>query len=60
MEYRYAHFKRQLLAEDSSFTGGAAPGQPLPDFDLPTADGGRQRKQDLMRKPLLLIFASYT
>ena len=60
MEYRYPHFKRELLGEDSSFTGGAAPGQPLPDFDLPTTDGRHLRKRDLLGKPLLLIFGSYT
>jgi hypothetical protein len=60
MEYRYPHFKRALLAEDSSFADGAAPGQPLPDFDLPTVAGGRLRKSDLRGKPLLLIFGSYT
>lgn len=60
MEYRYPHFKRELLREDSSFVGGAAPGQPLPDFDLPTTAGGRLRKQALLAKPLLLIFGSYT
>jgi hypothetical protein len=60
MEYRYPHFKRELLGEDSSFVNGAAPGQPLPDFDLPTTDGGRLRKRDLLGKPLLLILGSYT
>lgn len=60
MEYRYPHFKRELLREDSSFAAGAAPGQPLPDFDLPTTAGGRLRKQDVFGKPLLLIFGSYT
>ncbi len=60
MEYRYPHFKRELFGEDSSFNGGAVPGQPLPDFDLPTTDGGRRRRRDLLGKPLLLIFASYT
>ena len=60
MEYRYPHFKRELLAEDSSFAGGAPPGQPLPDFELPTTEGRRLRKGDLLGKPLLLVFASYT
>ncbi len=61
MEYRYPHFKRQVLMEDMSFSGGPAPGQPMPDFDLPATDGRRIRKQDFVgQQPLLLTFASVT
>jgi hypothetical protein len=28
MEYRYPHFKRRLLLEDTSFHGGVTPGHP--------------------------------
>lgn len=60
-EYRYPHFKRELLMEDSAFAGGPSPGEPMPDFDLPTTDGGRVSKDDFVgERPLLLIFSSYT
>lgn len=60
-EYRYAHFTRERLMEDMAFTGGPPPGQPMPDFDLPTTDGGRVRKSDFVgQRPLLLTFASIT
>ena len=61
MEYRYPHFRRQLLMEDRAFSGGPGPGRPMPDFDLPTTDGGRLRKADFVgQRPLLLIFGSIT
>ncbi|MCO5168753.1 MAG: hypothetical protein M9894_20630 [Planctomycetes bacterium] len=60
MEYSYPHFQRELLREDSSFTGGPTPGQPLPDFDLPTIDGGRLRRSDLAGRPFALLFGSFT
>lgn len=61
MEYRYPHFKRALLIEDMGFAQGPMPGQEVPDFDLPTTDGGRVRKADFLgRRPLLLTFASVT
>jgi hypothetical protein len=60
-DYRYRHFKRGLLREDMAFARGPRPGDPMPDFDLPTADGGRIRKQDFVgREPLLMTFASVT
>ncbi|HET8632073.1 MAG TPA: hypothetical protein VFL91_31990 [Thermomicrobiales bacterium] len=60
MEYRYPHFRRELVLEDLAFRGGPWPGQPLPDFDLPTAGGGRVRKHDFVGRPLLLLFGSVT
>jgi peroxiredoxin len=64
MEYRYPHFKRRLMIEDTAFgsyRGGPSPGEPVPDFDLPTTDGGRVRKSDFVgRRPLLLTFGSIT
>ncbi len=61
MHYRYPHFKRGILFEDLVFRGGPAPGQQMPDFDLPTTDGGRIRKGDFVgRRPLLLTLASIT
>lgn len=60
-EYRYPHFDRGLLREDSSFAGGPSPGEPLPDFDLPTTRGGRVSKRDFLgRTPFMLTFASFT
>ena len=62
MEYRYEHFKAALLQEDASFTPAGAAGTPMPDFDLPTVDGVRARRQDYLEwnRPLLLTFGSIT
>jgi hypothetical protein len=61
MNYRYAHFKRQLLMEDMKFQAGPNPEQPMPDFNLPTTDGGFVRKADYVdRKPLFLTLGSVT
>ncbi len=61
MQYRYPRFKRRILFEDLAFRGGPSPGRPMPDFDLPTSDGGRIRKGDFSgRRPLLLTLASIT
>ncbi len=61
VEYRYPHFKRELLMEDASFDGGPSPGEPVPYFDLPTTDGGRISKGDFVgERPLLLVFGSFT
>jgi hypothetical protein len=61
MQYRYPHFKREILIEDLSFHGGPYPGQQLPDFDLPTTDGNRIRKRDFVgQRPLLFTLASIT
>jgi hypothetical protein len=61
MEYRYAHFQRAVLAEDMNFRGGPRPGDPLPDFELPTTEGGSVRRSDFVgRRPLLIVFGSIT
>lgn len=61
MTYRYPHFRRDILLTDMAFRGGPSPGEPMPDFDLPTIDGGRVRKQDYVgRCPLLLTCTSIT
>lgn len=61
MDYAYPHFRRALLMEDASFHRGPRPGEPMPEFDLPTTDGGRLRKGDYVgRRPLLLTFGSFT
>lgn len=60
-EYRYPHFKRQVMFADLAFAGGPVPGQPMPDFDLPSTDGGRVRRRDFAgEQPLLLTFGSVT
>ena len=61
MEYRYPHFKREHLVRDMDFGGGPSPGQPMPDFELPTTDGGTVRLGDFVgQRPLLLTFGSVT
>lgn len=62
MEYRFEHFSAELLKEDASFTEAGAPGTSMPDFDLPTVDGGRARRVDFLQRqrPLLLAFGSVT
>ncbi len=59
--YRYEHFKREVLKGDLSFRAGPLPGEPFPDFDLETTDGGRVRKADYVgSKPVLITFGSVT
>lgn len=61
MEYRFAHFKRELIGEDADFAGGIGPGQALPDFQLPTVDGGWVHRSDFVdTRPLFLTFGSIT
>ncbi|WP_165985233.1 deiodinase-like protein [Streptomyces sp. YIM 98790] len=61
MTYRYPHFHTRLVLEDLRFTTGPRPGEAMPDFDLPTTDGGRVRKEDFLgRRPLLLTVGSVT
>jgi len=51
----------KVLMEDMAFSDQAPrPGERLPDFDLPSTDGGRLRSVDLRGKPLLLITGSYS
>lgn len=60
--YRYRHFALPVLLEDMRFAGRApTPGEPFPDFDLPTTDGRRLRKADFVgRRPMFMVAASYT
>ena len=60
MDYRYERFDRELLDEDSSFRGGPSPGDPFPDFELPTTDGGIVRKADFAGAPWLVVLSSFT
>ncbi len=60
MEYRYPRFRRELMEEDKAFSSGPEPGETFPDFDLPTTEDGRLRKQDLAGGPALITLASFT
>lgn len=61
-KYRYSHFEPQFLMQDMSFGAAPEPGEPMPNFDLPTSfEGERIRKSDFVgRAPLLLTFGSVT
>lgn len=61
-QYRYDHVTPDVLRQDMAFGEGAPePGDRLPDFDLPTTDGGRIRSADFPgTKPLLLVTGSYS
>ncbi|MCH8185347.1 MAG: redoxin domain-containing protein [Chloroflexi bacterium] len=60
--YRYDHLQLPLVLRDLYFSrDDPGPGDRVPDFDLPTLDGGRFRSTDLGETgPALLIFGSYT
>ena len=60
MSYRFDRFRREHLRDALAFQSGKDPGWPAPDFDLPTAQGGRVRKADFAGRPLLVAFASLT
>ena len=59
--YNYDSFRRAMMKEDTAFDGGAAPGDPAPDFELPTIRGDRFRLSDERGKhPVLIEFGSIT
>ena len=60
--YRFERLTLPLVLRDMYFSKDApSPGHKVPDFDLPTLDGGRFRSIDLGETgPVLLIFGSYT
>jgi hypothetical protein len=58
--YAYNHFTRRSLREDMRFHGGPRPGEPFPDFDIATAEGGRLRKEDLRGRPFVVVTSSLT
>lgn len=59
--YRYPHFTRELLTEFMTFHDSPAPGDQMPDFDLPTTGGSRVSRTDFIGKqPFLLTTASVT
>lgn len=60
--YRYRHFTFRTLLHDMRFPAGSpAPGEPFPDFDLPTTAGERLRKADIVgQRPMFIVAASFT
>jgi hypothetical protein len=60
MEYAYDSFRREVLRDDVAFPGGPQPGEPFPEFALPTADGRRARKADYAGRPVFITLASIT
>lgn len=59
--YAYEHVSSDILSEDMQFRDSAPkPGDRLPEFDLPTVDGGRLRTSDLGGRPVLLVTGSFT
>ncbi len=61
--YLYAHVTSAVLLKDLDFHDDVArgPGDPFPDFDLPTTDDSRFRTRTVLgRRPLLLFTSSIT
>lgn len=62
-EYNFEHFRTRHLLMDlqgTATTRGIQPGEPAPDFELPSSDGGTQRLSDLRGEVVLLHFGSAT
>lgn len=61
MKYAYPRFRLRMLLDDIGFHGGPYPGEPLPDFDLPTVDGGRISRASLLEQgPAFITTGSFT
>lgn len=61
MEYDYPSFRFPLLLDRIAFGSGPYPGDPFPDFDLPTADGSRITRAELIADgPALITLSSFT
>ena len=62
LSYRFERLALGIVMKDMYFSNDdPGPGDCVPDFDLPTLDGGRFRSTDLGESgPALLIFGSYT
>ena len=58
--YRYTHFTRELMKEDSGLRPSPGLGDLLPHFDFIATDGRRVRSQDFAGQKLFLTFASLT
>ena len=61
-EYVYDHVQSSTLQKDTAFQPGTpGPGDRLPVFDLPAANGGHIRSSAITgNKPMLLVTGSYT
>lgn len=62
-EYNFEHFRTKHLLMDAKATitkQGIPPGGPAPDFELPRVGGGTRRLSELLGKPVLLHFGSFT
>ena len=60
-DYNYESFSRGLWEQSMHFAGGPRPGEPAPDFELPTVDGRLFRLSGLRgRRPALVQFGSLT
>jgi len=61
-EYRYKKFTTSLLFRDLRFpSSAAAPGEPVPAFELLTTNGERLTNSDVLGdKPVLFVFGSMT
>ena len=58
--YRYQHFQRELIQEDTKLRPSLGPGDSLPHFDMPTTEGPPVRSQDFGGRKLFITFASVT
>ena len=61
--YNYEHFRTMHLLIDGGKTVmrvGINAGETAPDFELPTAAGGRFRLSEHLDRPVLLRFGSYS
>ncbi|HJN92589.1 MAG TPA: alkyl hydroperoxide reductase [Dehalococcoidia bacterium] len=59
-QYRFQHLRTGLILGDMRFgSDDPKPGDAVPEFDLPTVDGGRFQSGDLSQNgPALLVFGS--
>lgn len=61
MTYAYPSFRLPMLLDDIGFEGGPHPGEPFPDFELRTVDGGTITRTGLLeRGPALVTMGSFT
>jgi hypothetical protein len=60
-KYRFDDLTTLMILDDLHFRrDDPGPGEKLPDFDLPTTQGGRFRSADLGSRPVFMIFGSRT
>jgi hypothetical protein len=60
-DYRFDDLNTSMLLDDLRFhRDDPGPGNKVPEFDLPTTDGGRFTSDDLGDRPVLMVFGSRT